>query len=92
MREAEDPVGPDNDKLLRQMLPQVGMVVCAWGTDGVYQGRVEQVLRMLDVRGQALVVTRDGLYGSSGETGQNAATDSEKTKIKEWGFRVVPSR
>ena len=56
-------MGPDNDKLLRQMLPQVGMVVCAWGTDGVYQGRVEQVLRMRDVRGQALVVTRDGYTG-----------------------------
>ena len=63
LKQAEDPVGPDNDEHLRELLNQADLVVCAWGTDGGYLGRDEEVLAMLDGRGQALVVTKDGYPG-----------------------------
>ena len=63
LKKAEDPVGPDNDEHLRQLLHQAELVVCAWGTHGGYLGRDQEVLAMLDGRGQALAVTQAGYPG-----------------------------
>ena len=38
-----DPVGPDNDRWLRKVLPRRARVVCAWGNHGAYLGRGKKV-------------------------------------------------
>ena len=63
LRQVEDPVGPENDRHLRAMLAEAGLVVCAWGTDGSYRGRDTEVMEMLNGRGHALVVLRGGNPG-----------------------------
>ena len=58
--QAEDPVGPRNDRRLRAMLTKADLVVCAWGTHRMARGREREVISMLDGRGHALRITRDG--------------------------------
>lgn len=50
----DDPVGPDNDKALRDMAKAAGMVVCAWGVHGRYLNRSLWVEAMLRGEGVAL--------------------------------------
>lgn len=47
MKAVSDPVGPDNDKMLRQLASGAGVVVAAWGTHGTHMGRASLVLAML---------------------------------------------
>jgi hypothetical protein len=42
-----DPVGPMNDRWLRKLQSRAGLVVCAWGNAGSYQGRDHAVLSTL---------------------------------------------
>lgn len=44
MKAAPDPVGPKNDERLSQQAGKAGVVVAAWGTHGVHQGR-DRVVR-----------------------------------------------
>lgn len=44
MKAAEDPVGPDNDAVIREALEEADVVICAWGAHGSYQGRDKVVL------------------------------------------------
>lgn len=44
MKAAPDPVGPKNDERLSQLAGTAGVVVAAWGTHGVHQGR-DRVVR-----------------------------------------------
>ncbi|WP_439150031.1 DUF1643 domain-containing protein [Sulfitobacter sp.] len=51
MRQADDPVGPDNDQILREGVAWADVVIAAWGTHGAHLGRgteVAQFLRRLD--------------------------------------------
>ncbi len=43
---AEDPIGPDNDKWLRELAAQAGVVVGAWGNSGTFRNRSLDIRRM----------------------------------------------
>lgn len=45
--QAEDPVGPDNDKYLLSMAKGARLIVACWGGKGGLLGRDEQVLQRL---------------------------------------------
>jgi len=47
MRQAEDPIGPDNDYYIKKSCQGADQVICGWGNDGVYFDRSENVLQML---------------------------------------------
>ncbi len=47
LKKAEDPVGPDNDLYLREMIAGSGIQVCAWGNHGNFMGRADIVLKMV---------------------------------------------
>lgn len=64
MKAAEDPVGPNNDAIIREALKEADKVVCAWGAHGSYQGRDAVVLDIIRQSGHvpmALGVTKAGL-------------------------------
>jgi hypothetical protein len=49
LRQHPDPVGPDNDQVIREELRGcLGVVVCAWGVHGTLHGRDRQMLALLD--------------------------------------------
>lgn len=62
MMRAAEPVGPENDRLLREMAASAGVVVAAWGTLGVYRNRASDVRRMLPHL-SCLRLTKDGHPG-----------------------------
>ena len=39
MKKALDPIGPDNDRTVEALAEQAGVVVAAWGADGVFLKR-----------------------------------------------------
>ena len=45
--EAERPIGPRNNRWLRQLADDAALVVAAWGNDGAHQGRASAVCEML---------------------------------------------
>ena len=45
--QAEDPVGPKNDRRLRAMLNKADLVVCGWGAHSMVRERAREVLVML---------------------------------------------
>lgn len=47
MKAQEDPIGPDNDRNIRNFCRQAGLIVAAWGNDGVYKNRGKQVIKLL---------------------------------------------
>ncbi len=47
MKNAADPVGPRNNRFLRELAGQADLVVAAWGTHGSFKGRDTQVRAML---------------------------------------------
>lgn len=60
---AQDPVGPDNDRIIRDIAKFYGEAVCAWGTHGVYtrrDGMVRALLNECGVKTFALGLTKDG--------------------------------
>lgn len=46
MQAAADPIGPENDAVLRQVVPQCQWTICCWG-NGTFDGRDMQVVRLL---------------------------------------------
>ena len=49
LRRADHPVGPDNDRALRAMVAQYGLVVAAWSNHGAKFGwRVQEVLGLVE--------------------------------------------
>jgi len=54
MKAAPDPIGPDNDLYLRNTAKKAGLVVAAWGNHGAFQGRSQEVVRMLKEAGAEL--------------------------------------
>ena len=47
LRDVEDPVGPENDRFIRQAIQETGVVIAAWGKIGQYQNRCEAVWKMI---------------------------------------------
>ncbi len=48
LQRAAHPVGPDNDRMLREMVAQSRLVVAAWGSHGAKYGRrVQEVLNLV---------------------------------------------
>jgi len=71
MRNADDPIGPDNFDCVRHAVAKAvnqvdpglrGFVVCAWGTHGSYRAQDETVLGWIEnvCKPQALGLTRHG--------------------------------
>ncbi len=73
LREASDPVGPDNDRYILDLVARVENVILAWGNYGSLLERDRTVLRLLSGRGNlyCLQITQAGqprhpLYVRSG--------------------------
>lgn len=49
-----DPVGPENDRAILELVGGCPVVVAAWGVHGHVRGRARQVIDLLAARGQAL--------------------------------------
>jgi hypothetical protein len=47
MKATKDPVGTGNDRWLIKLAKEAGLVVAAWGNDGAYLGRSEQVIELM---------------------------------------------
>jgi hypothetical protein len=47
MKAAEDPVGRDNDIHLMSVAKSAGVIIAAWGNDGSYRNRANQVMSVL---------------------------------------------
>jgi hypothetical protein len=59
LRDAPDPIGPDNDQWIREVLHPHSRVVAAWGINGRYLGRDFAVLRNLRESGIRIVCLGD---------------------------------
>lgn len=59
MKAAPEPVGPENDLVLRELARKAGVVVAAWGTHGAHRGRAQAVRLMLPGL-HYLRLTKDG--------------------------------
>ena len=63
MRQAQDPVGPENDPAIRESCHWADMIVCAWGTHGAHLDRGPAVERLMRETGRPLHhlgLTKDG--------------------------------
>lgn len=49
MKAQQDPIGPDNDKILKERAASAGIVIAAWGKDGKYLNRDEEVIKNLPI-------------------------------------------
>ena len=47
MRKADDPVGPENNTYLKQYASEAGIVVAAWGCNGMHFNREPEVKEMI---------------------------------------------
>lgn len=59
----DDPVGPRNDEIIKDLTSKVDIVVGAWGSPGDRYGRPQQVLKMLDTEIHVLTVLSSGNPG-----------------------------
>lgn len=48
LRETDDPVGPENDAAILSAASCASRIICAWGVNGKYMGRQQEVLRLLN--------------------------------------------
>lgn len=48
MKNAREPIGPDNNAYLRAAVDQTAITVCAWGTHGAFRDRDAAVLKLLN--------------------------------------------
>lgn len=60
LEEHSDPIGPENDDHLLEIVDEAEKVVAAWGHRGHYRGRDEEVIDLLDQELFALGTTKDG--------------------------------
>ena len=57
--QAADPIGPENDKRLEELVARAKLVVVAWGNEGTFKERSRDVLRILP-NPHTLVVNKTG--------------------------------
>ena len=43
MKAARSPIGPDNDRVIRELADKSDKVIAAWGNDGAWMGRADSV-------------------------------------------------
>jgi hypothetical protein len=55
LKRATDPVGPENDEYIRKTAQGSQLVVAAWGSHGVHQGRDAAVRRLFEEMGVPLM-------------------------------------
>lgn len=48
LKQASDPVGPENDFHIKEAIRRATMVIVAWGTHGAFRKRDAEVLRLLN--------------------------------------------
>lgn len=63
LKHSPDPIGPDNDRHLLELVREHPYVVCAWGTHGDLWGRAKAVQKLLTEAGvqpKVLGLTKDG--------------------------------
>jgi len=60
LRQAPEPVGPDNDRVLENLAGSADLLVACWGVHGGWQGRGQAVIDGLGGTWQCLGRTRDG--------------------------------
>lgn len=63
MRKAPDPIGPENDRIIREGVDWADQVIAAWGTHGAHINRGPDVARLLRQAGKPLYslgLTKDG--------------------------------
>ena len=63
LRTEADPIGPDNDRHIREVATEAALVICAWGNMGALLGRGAAVRRELEARDiplHALTITKKG--------------------------------
>lgn len=60
LRQALDPVGPENDQYLMMMSGCADAVIAAWGARGSYRNRAAEVLDLLKGTVEHLGLTRQG--------------------------------
>ena len=61
LRWVGDPIGPCNDRHIKEQASRADLVLCAWGIDGEYLERGQAVKELLDgIRLHALGFTKDG--------------------------------
>lgn len=48
MKEAEEPIGNENDKYLEEYYKKSEKVICAWGDTGSYKNRSKEILSKFD--------------------------------------------
>lgn len=54
MRQAADPIGPDNDRIVAQGCDWADMIIAAWGTHGAHLGRGAAVAAQLAATDRAI--------------------------------------
>lgn len=47
MKAEQEPIGQDNDRILKERAEKAGIVIAAWGKDGKYLDRDKQVVKLL---------------------------------------------
>ena len=61
MKSSEDPVGPENDRMLEQVLTSAdGPIVAAWGAHGSFRNRSKEVLQKFPCNWMAFGFTHSG--------------------------------
>jgi hypothetical protein len=61
LRTHSDPIGPNNDKYLVELVKGADLVICAWGNHGALNGRAAQVCDLL--KGSPLHCLRISKHG-----------------------------
>lgn len=60
--EVEDPIGPDNDRILKSIADKAHLIVVAWGSLGKKSGdRIKEVLDLIDKPVFCIGKTKDGM-------------------------------
>lgn len=62
MKQSRDPIGPDNDLMLKELAHSAGVVVAAWGVHGTHKRR-DQLVRQRVSGLHYLRLTKDGHPG-----------------------------
>ncbi len=89
-----DPVGPENDRYIRQAVQETGVVIAAWGTVGGHQNRCAAVLKMISgVKMLCLKKTKDGypthpLYVAAGT--EPTSYKTETARITHYPLQKFP--